>query len=257
LFVSDEPLAGTMNLYGEVFAEFYDRHFSQHAEKTAPFLLKFFASFSPAITRLPVLDLGCGTGRLALRFLEAGHSCVGLDQSPFMLFLAENRCWRYVAGRQGRFLQEDISRFQIGGSFGMALSTYNVLNHLESEEKLRGCFRSVRRCLAKGGRLTFDFHTLEGLQEWASAESAQWEGERVECEGEFDRGRRKASMRLRGEVGGRTFEERIMNYAYPLERVARWLGEEGFKKADFYRIDELEKPLPDPEREKRVVVVAG
>ncbi len=246
-----------MNLYGEVFAEFYDRHFCRYVENAAPYLLKFFASFPASIHRLPVLDLGCGTGRLALRFLEAGHSCVGLDRSPFMLFLAENRCWRYVAEHQGRFLQEDISRFQIGGSFGMALSTYNVLNHLESEEKLRDCFRSVRRCLAGGGRFAFDFHTLEGLREWMSLESTQWETERVECEGEFDGDRRRASMRLRGEVGGRTFKERIVNYAYPLEEVARWLKEEGFERVDFYHIDELEKPLPDPEREKRVVVVAG
>jgi SAM-dependent methyltransferase len=246
-----------MNLYGEVFAEFYDRHFSRYAEKAAPYLLRFFSSFPDEIKQLPVLDLGCGTGRLAFRFLEAGYFFVGLDQSPHMLVLAENRCWRYVAGHQGRFLQEDISRFQLGSSFGMAVSTYNVLNHLESEEKLRGCFRSVRRCLAEGGRFAFDFHTLEGLRAWAAAESVQWEGERIECKGEFDRKKGMASMQLKGEMEGRSFEERIINCTYPLEEVSKWLEEEGFEQTCFRRIDDLGKPLPDPERENRVVVVAG
>src|SRR5258708_2484685 len=140
-----------MNPYGEIFAKFYDRHFGDYAEKTAPLLLRFFASRYTVASGLPHVDLGCGSGRLALKFLEAGYSFVGLDQSPHMLDLAENRCWHYVAARQGRFLQEDISHFQIGDAFGMALSTYNTLNHLDSEEKLRGCFRSLRRCLAEGG----------------------------------------------------------------------------------------------------------
>ena len=246
-----------MNRYEEVFAEFYDRHFGDYAENAAPWLLRYLASLSDAVNRLPVLDLGCGTGRLALRFLEAGYSYVGLDQSPHMLILAENRCWRFVAGHQGRFLQEDISQFRIGGSFGMAIATYNVMNHLESPDKLRNCFRSVRRCLVKGGRFVFDFHTCKGLREWFATESRRWETEWVECEGRFDEARKAASMRLKGAVGEKAFEEEIVNYTHDLEELVRWLDEEGFPKAGVFRMDDLSKPLCDPEIENRVVVVAG
>jgi hypothetical protein len=109
----------------------------------------------------------------------------------------------------------------------------------------------------KGGRFAFDLHTLEGLKEWSSAESAQWETERIECEGEFDEERKMASMRLKGTVEGRIFEERIMNYAYDLEEMARWLREEDFKQVGFYSIADLTKPLMDPEKKSRIVVVAG
>lgn len=246
-----------MNVYGEVFAGFYDRHFGAYTEKVAPLLLRFYASLSNDINRLPVLDLGCGTGRLALHFLDAGYSCVGLDQSPHMLILAESRCWHHVAQHKGRFLQEDISRFQIGGPFGMAVSTYNAMNHLESPEKMRSCFRAVRHCLAPGGRLIFDFHTLTGLREWATTESAQWENEWLECKGRFDGPKGVACLELKGEMGGRVFEEQIVNHAYPLEKITCWLREEGFQQADFFRLDDLESPLKEPERENRIVVVAG
>ncbi len=246
-----------MNLYGEPFAKFYDRHFGTYAEMAAPLLLRYFASQPTAFSRLPVLDLGCGTGCLAFHFLEAGYTFVGLDLSPFMLMMAENRCWRYVAGHKGRFLLEDIAHFQIGGAFSMVLSTYNAMNHLDSEEKIRGCFRSVRACLAEGARFVFDFHTLGGLREWANPESARWEQDQVEAQGEFDRLRGTAVMRLRGEVEGKTFEEKIVNYSYPLVQLDQWLTREGFHDVRFSRMDELLSPLEEPEKENRVVVVAG
>jgi SAM-dependent methyltransferase len=245
-----------MNPYGEIFARFYDRHFGGYAEMAAPVLMGFFASLPTAFSRLPILDLGCGTGQLALRFLEAGHTYVGLDLSPYMLLMAENRCWRYVAEHKGRFLQEDIARFQIGGSFSLALSTYNVMNHLDSEEKIRSCFRFVKPRLAGGGGFLFDFHTLTGLREWSRCESARWEGESVECRGEFDCARGRAAMRITGTYESKPFDETIVNHSYPLSRVAQWLGQEGFRQVRFSRMDDLSSPLKDPEKENRVVVVA-
>ena len=182
---------------------------------------------------------------------------MGLDLSPYMLMLAENRCWRYVAGHKGRFLLEDIAHFQIGGDFSMVFSTYNALNHLDSEEKLRSCFRSVRGCLTKGARFVFDFHTLTGLREWVYPESAQWEGEEVEAQGEFDCVRGLAVMQLKGEVEGRPFEEKIVNRSYPLTDLSSWLAREGFHDVYFHRMDDLQSPLENPEKENRVVVVAG
>jgi len=206
---------------------------------------------------LPLLDLGCGTGQLALRFLEAGYTFVGLDLSPHMLMMAENRCWRYVAAHKARFLQEDIRHFRIGTSFGMVLSTYNVLNHLDSEESVRGCLRSVRACLPAGAEFLFDFHTLKGLNDWVGKESNQWENEEIESIGEFDRTKGKALMRLKGRIDGRDFEQTIVNRAYPLSELSSWLIKEGFRQIRFSRMDDLQGSLEEPEMENRVLVVAG
>jgi predicted TPR repeat methyltransferase len=85
-----------MSQYGEVFAKFYDRYFCGYVESAAPVLLRFMSSQSVSGKNPRVLDLGCGTGRLALRFLEAGYPITGLDLSSPMLALAMARCARYL-----------------------------------------------------------------------------------------------------------------------------------------------------------------
>ena len=110
----------------------------------------FFAALPKDVRRLQVLDLGCGTGRLALCFLEAGYAVTGLDLFPSMLGLAENRCAKYLATGKGAFLNGDMSCFRFENPFGMVVSTYNALNHLEPEGKLRGCFRSAALWLTEG-----------------------------------------------------------------------------------------------------------
>src|SRR5579872_7465862 len=155
-----------MDGYGEDFAKFYDRFFGDYAEKASPVLLRFFASKPEARACPRMLDMGCGTGRLSLHFLEAGYAVTGLDLSADMLALAQRRCARHMVSGQAQFILKDISDFNLEGPYGLALSTYNSMNHLDTEKKLAGCFRSVRNCLAKGGNFLFDYHTEKGLREW-------------------------------------------------------------------------------------------
>lgn len=243
--------------YGQAFALFYERFFGDYAEKAAPRLLNFYASQPVSRTHPHVLDLGCGTGQLALRFLEAGYSFLGLDLSPHMLFLAEKRCWNYVATHKVRFLEADMSHFRLGGPFGMVVSTYNSINHLEDERKLKGCFDSTRNCLAPGGVFLFDFHTEIGLREWTKPERGEWEEGRVEVRGDFDPHARKASMRLEGNWAGQDFCETITNRTLPLEELRQLLNGSGFARVVFAGLDDLHQPLKEPESEPRVVVLAS
>jgi SAM-dependent methyltransferase len=242
--------------YGEAFAQFYDRRFSDYAEKAAPVLLKYFSSLPTSRTHPHVLDLGCGTGQLALRFLEAGYSFLGLDYSPHMLLLAERRCWNYVASHKARFLEADMSRFHLGGPFGMVVSTYNSINHLERDEKLKSCLSSVLSSLAPEGTFLFDFHTERGLEEWVKPESAEWEEGKVAISGSYDPEKGSAVMRIKGSWGGRDFEETVTNRTLSLNRLAGFVKEAGFGQVVFVGMEDLNRPLKDPEQEPRVVVLA-
>lgn len=245
-----------MNQYGDVFSKFYERYFSDYAENAAPFLLCFFSS-QPLSQKQPrVLDLGCGTGRLALRFLESGYSVTGLDLSPHMLDLAAARCAHFLGTGKAVFIQTDISQFSKNGDYSLAVSTYNAMNHLATEQKLRGCVRSVKACLETGGWFLFDYHTAVGLKVWADSESIQFEEGEVEMSGSFDEKDGLAIVRLKGVFNQEPFEETVWNQTFPLARVARLLEEEGFNIVRFARIVDLEKPLEKPEEENRVVVMA-
>jgi malonyl-CoA O-methyltransferase len=98
------------------------------------------------VAGLRVLDLGCGTGRHALRLAAAGASVTALDLSPGMLREARAKAGPLPID----FRLHDLTRplpFP-DGVFDLAVSGL-VLEHLED---LDGFFRELRRVLKPGGR---------------------------------------------------------------------------------------------------------
>ena len=244
-----------MNQYGEVFSKIYDRHFGGYADQLAPRLLRFLASQAAGVDGGRVLDLGCGTGQLAFRLLEAGYSLTGLDRSQDMLDIAETRCRKHLLTGRARFQRADISSFRVEPPQDFAISTYNTMNHLEEDGRLRGCFRSVREVLVPGGHLFFDYHTVLGLREWASRESVEWDEGGVTVEGSFDEGRGFARMSISGSSAGVAFKEEITNQSYPVHEIGKWLREEGFDEVRILDLADF-SPCPDPEHESRVGIHA-
>jgi SAM-dependent methyltransferase len=98
------------------------------------------------VARLAVLDLGCGTGRHALRLAAAGAEVTAVDFSEGMLAEA---CRKPGAGFI-RFLVHDLHDALPlpAGSFDLVVSGL-VLEHLRD---LGGFFREARRMLRSGGR---------------------------------------------------------------------------------------------------------
>ena len=101
-----------------------------------------------------VLELGCGTGHKLIPIAADGHPCVGVDFSSEML--AEARRKADERGVAVEWLQGDMRDFDLGRTFDFVFITANSLLHLQEAEDLLGCFRSVRRHLAPGGRFVFD-----------------------------------------------------------------------------------------------------
>ena len=98
------------------------------------------------VNGLAVLDLGCGTGRHALRLVEAGADVTAVDFSDGML--AEAR--RKPGAGRVRFVVHDLHEPlpMPAGSFDRVVSGL-VLEHLRD---LDGFFREARRMLRPGGR---------------------------------------------------------------------------------------------------------
>lgn len=104
-----------------------------------------------------ILELGCGTGRILLPLARAGHTAVGLDNSPAMLARARARLVREPQVVQARvtLVERDMVSLTGLGAFGLVLIPYNTLMHLDPGAQRR-VLQQVRRVLAPDGRLLID-----------------------------------------------------------------------------------------------------
>ncbi len=106
----------------------------------------------------PVLELACGTGRVAWPLAEAGLEVTGLDLSAPMLRRAEAKRAAFppaVAAR-ARFLPGDMRSFDLGREFALVLVPFRAFQSLLTPEDQRSCLAAVRRHLRTGGRLVLD-----------------------------------------------------------------------------------------------------
>jgi SAM-dependent methyltransferase len=113
--------------------------------------------------RGPVLELGCGTGRISLPLARDGVPLVGIDRSSGMLAHARRRAAALAqkrGGRSGRRLplvRGDIRELPFGaGEFQMVLAPYGILQSLLRDRDLRSTLASVARVLAPGGLFGID-----------------------------------------------------------------------------------------------------
>jgi len=102
----------------------------------------------------PIVELGCGTGRLMIPLLRDGHRLIGLDRSQSMLRRAAEKSAR--RSRRPLLLRADMRRFGLGVRVPLVLAAFNTFQHLYTWEDFLGCLTSVRECLAPGGKLAFD-----------------------------------------------------------------------------------------------------
>ena len=106
----------------------------------------------------PVLELGCGTGRVTVPIVEAGVEIVGLDSSAAMLEAASRKLERLSPGGSVTLARGDMARLpaEYEGRFSLVIVPFrgflSLLTVPEQEQTLEG----VRRSLAHGGRLVFN-----------------------------------------------------------------------------------------------------
>jgi len=106
-----------------------------------------------------VLDVGCGSGRLARRLCESGFEVVGVDASPAMVELARTHApharFEVLAIPTGR---------HAGAPAGLpvcdaVVSTGHVLNYLASPEAIVSALAELAGCVRRGGVLALDLMT--------------------------------------------------------------------------------------------------
>lgn len=104
-----------------------------------------------------ILELGAGTGRVAIDLAGRGFRVVGLDISAPMLTQAEAKRAALdpdIAARL-RFVRGDMAALALGEQFDLVLATYYALAHLPAGAAWRSTFKGVVQHLRPGGLAAF------------------------------------------------------------------------------------------------------
>ncbi len=106
----------------------------------------------------PVLEVGCGTGRVLIPTARAGVDIVGLDLSPHMLRVCQQRLQDELAAVQSRVRlhRADMRNFDLAQTFRLVTLPFRPFQHLTTVADQLACLRSLHRHLAAESRLILD-----------------------------------------------------------------------------------------------------
>ena len=140
--------------YGDGFADVYDEWYTGVDDVDAAVTVVVeLARRSAGDARPPrVLELGVGTGRLALPIAAHGIDVTGVDTSAAML---DRLRGRDPDGRVA-LISGDMVDDQPDGPFDVALVAYNTLFNLESAARQAACFGAAATRLAPDGVLVIE-----------------------------------------------------------------------------------------------------
>jgi SAM-dependent methyltransferase len=130
--------------YGERFADVYDEWYGNVSDVAAT--VAVLASLAEGG---PVLELGVGTGRLALPLAGQGLEVHGVDASPAMV----ERLRAKPGGDRVHVTLGDFAEVgvEVPGGFAVAFVAFNTLFNLSTAEAQQRCFTNVARRLRPGG----------------------------------------------------------------------------------------------------------
>lgn len=137
----------------DLIARYYDLSHDQLIDDI-PFLLSLAAE-----TGGPVLEVGCGSGRLLVPLARAGYDAIGLDNSPEMMARAGIRVSAQPPDvrERIRFIHADVTALDLSAQneFGLIFFGNNTFMHLD-EAGAGAALKRLRPLLRPGGRLLID-----------------------------------------------------------------------------------------------------
>lgn len=137
----------------------------------------------------PVIEAGCGTGRVASVLVQDGCTVFGIDRSEVLLARASDTIRRALAGSDapGRFeaIHGDVRECAAPASAALVILPLHFCAHVHSMPELEDLLRRVRRACVPGGRVALHGF-VRGAGVAADGELVHRKTVRVGAEGESE-----------------------------------------------------------------------
>ncbi len=165
------------SIYNQIIADSYDSVYSVLRDPSGD--VEFYVAQAKQ-SGGPILELGCGTGRILLPMAETGVDCVGLDFSPEMLVVLRQK--NLPANLE--LVQGSMEDFDFGERrFKLITIPFRGFQHMLTVEAQLNCLTSIKKHLAPGGKFVFDIFDPD-LAQMAISEEPEGEPDEVEHNGE-------------------------------------------------------------------------
>ena len=143
------------------YADYYDWENAQTVGKRD---IAFWKRMSATVEG-PILELGCGTGRVAIPVARGGATVVGIDRSESMLARGHKQVRRARVASRVKLIRGDIRYLPFPDrTFPLVMAPYGILQSLLDEKLLSATLKQVQRVLTRDG--TFGLELVADLPAW-------------------------------------------------------------------------------------------
>ncbi len=239
-----------MNNSYERFAYIYDQ-----LMQDVPYdqYLQWIQQNAPSEQYPKLLDIGCGTGTLSLRFHQAGYQVTGIDLSEEMLTVANNRFQE--AGVTIPLVAMSMDQLDGFSEIDVACIPIDSINYLHDESAVVETLKRVYGLLRKGGKIFFDVHSLYKMDHiFMNSPFTYDDGDITYVwfteEGDDNHSVYHQMTFFVKEESGlfERFDEDHFQRTFPVETYVKWLKEIGFTEIIVTADWEESEPTDESER---------
>jgi SAM-dependent methyltransferase len=168
--------------------------------------VEFYVAEARRVSPGPVVELGIGTGRIAVPIAAEGIRVIGVDSSPGMLEICRERAESGGVDGLVELHLGDLRAPPVSERVQLVLCPFRSYLHLRTDEERLGALRAGRELLIPGGHLIFDVFApgdddiAETHGRWLEREPEIFE------RADWDTDTRTLTLSVRGPSGEATME---------------------------------------------------